>query len=68
MGTLISEKSPDNFWNIGPIWLKIGRNDPPNGFKNRNTGNFDISIFCDFTGAKTQNFSHFGSNLAVFAR
>ena len=65
MLTLISEKSLNNSWNIGPIGIKIGKNDPPNSSKKIITGNFDISFICDFCGQKPSNFPQNGQNLVL---
>ena len=66
-GKLTSEKSLYNLEYLGPIRLKIGSNDLPGSYKKFMQGNFDISIFCNFTAAETPNFGYFGPNCAVFA-
>ena len=48
--TQISDKSPLNFWYIGLIRLKFGRNDPCNIYEKIVIQNFDILIFCFFMG------------------
>ena len=42
-----------------PIDLKIGTNDPCNGFKKLSDTILDISIFSDFMGTQRPNLGHF---------
>ena len=42
-----------------PIDLKIGTNDPCNGFKKLSETILDISIFSDFMGTQRPNLGHF---------
>ena len=65
MCTPTSQKSLNNSWNIGPIGIKIGQNDPSSSSKNLIVGNFDISFFCDFIGQKASNLPQNGQNLVL---